>query len=41
VVFLVGTEIRVQTEDRLLAARFGEEFRQYRKHVRAYVPFVR
>ncbi len=39
--FLVGTEIRVRTEDKLLAERFGEEFRNYRSSVRAYIPFVR
>jgi len=40
-VFLVGTEIRVRLEDRLLAERFGNEFREYRASTRAYVPFVR
>jgi protein-S-isoprenylcysteine O-methyltransferase Ste14 len=39
--FVVGTEIRVHTEDRLLESRFGEEFQNYRSSVRAYVPFVR
>jgi protein-S-isoprenylcysteine O-methyltransferase Ste14 len=39
--FVAGTEIRVYTEDRLLASRFGERFFEYRKRVRAYVPFVR
>ena len=40
-VFVVGTEIRVRTEDRLLASRFGAEFKEYKKRVPAYVPFVR
>ena len=40
-IFVAGTEIRVYTEDRLLASRFGERFVEYRKRVRAYVPFVR
>ena len=40
-VFLVGTEIRVRTEDRLLESRFQDKFRAYRKKVPAYVPFVR
>ena len=40
-VFLVGTEIRVRIEDRLLAARFGEQFDQYRRSTRAYLPLVR
>jgi protein-S-isoprenylcysteine O-methyltransferase Ste14 len=39
--FVLGTEIRVHTEDKLLASRFGEEFRRYRKSVPAYLPFVR
>ena len=39
--FVVGTEIRVHTEDNLLASRFGREFAEYRKEVPAYVPFVR
>ena len=39
--FLVGTEIRVRAEDRLLAGRFGDAFAAYRSHVRAYMPFVR
>jgi protein-S-isoprenylcysteine O-methyltransferase Ste14 len=40
-VFLVGIEIRVRAEDRLLEDRFGDRFREYRKRVRAYIPFVR
>jgi len=40
-VFVTGTEIRVHTEDRLLASRFGAGFAEYKKRVRAYVPFVR
>jgi len=39
--FLIGTEIRVATEDRLLASRFGMDFDRYRAAVRAYLPFVR
>lgn len=39
--FVAGTEIRVHTEDGLLASRFGERFFEYRNRVRAYVPFVR
>jgi protein-S-isoprenylcysteine O-methyltransferase Ste14 len=41
VLFVAGTEIRVYTEDGLLASRFGERFFEYRRRVRAYVPFVR
>jgi len=40
VLFVVGTEIRVRTEEKLLADRFGEEFREYKAKVRAYIPFV-
>jgi protein-S-isoprenylcysteine O-methyltransferase Ste14 len=39
--FLAGTEIRVRTEDALLASRFGAGFEDYRRRVRAYVPMVR
>lgn len=41
VLALVGTEIRVRIEDRLLASRFGEQFRQYQQSVPAYLPFIR
>ena len=40
-IFLVGTEIRVRAEDRLLSERFGESFSAYRSRVRAYIPFLR
>lgn len=40
-IYIVGTEIRVRTEDKLLAGRFGQEFERYRKSVPAYIPFVR
>jgi protein-S-isoprenylcysteine O-methyltransferase Ste14 len=38
---IVGTEIRVRTEDALLESRFGEAFREYQKRVPAYVPYLR
>ena len=41
VLFIAGTEIRVRTEDGLLASRFGAEFEQYRNQVPAYIPFLR
>src|ERR1035437_5213159 len=41
VLFVAGTEVRVYTEDGLLASRFGERFLAYRKRVPAYLPFVR
>ncbi len=40
-VLLIGTEIRVRGEDALLARRFGDEFQEYRRTTRAYVPFLR
>lgn len=41
IVFVIGTEIRVRAEDRLLAARFQKEFEAYREQVRAYIPLIR
>jgi protein-S-isoprenylcysteine O-methyltransferase Ste14 len=41
VFFLIGTEIRVAAEERLLSERFKDSHTAYRKHVRAYIPFVR
>jgi protein-S-isoprenylcysteine O-methyltransferase Ste14 len=38
--FIAGTEIRVRTEERLLASRFGEEFETYKHNVSAYLPFL-
>ena len=40
VLFIIGTEIRVRTEEKLLEERFAEEFRKYKSQVRAYIPFV-
>jgi protein-S-isoprenylcysteine O-methyltransferase Ste14 len=40
-IYFIGTEIRVRTEDRLLASRFGDEFEAYRRAIPAYIPFVR
>lgn len=37
--FFLGTEIRVRTEEELLASRFGDEFRNYKSKVPAYIPF--
>lgn len=39
--FLIGIEIRVQAEDRLLEEHFQDEFMEYRGRVRAYIPFIR
>jgi len=41
VFYIAGTEIRVRTEDGLLASRFGERFEEYRRKVPAYIPLVR
>lgn len=38
---LIGTEIRVRSEDRLLSGRFPESFAAYRSRVPAYIPFIR
>lgn len=40
-VFVIGTEIRVRVEDRLLAARFGSLFEEYRRSTPAYIPYIR
>jgi protein-S-isoprenylcysteine O-methyltransferase Ste14 len=37
-VMIIGTEIRVRIEERLLASRFGDEFHDYQQRVGAYVP---
>jgi len=41
ILFLVGTEIRVRVEDALLESRFGEQAREFRREVSAYIPYVR
>lgn len=41
ILFLIGTEIRVQIEDKILASHFGDEFHRYRHHASAYIPFIR
>jgi protein-S-isoprenylcysteine O-methyltransferase Ste14 len=39
--FMIGTEIRVRIEDRLLASRFGDQFRDYQRSAPAYIPFLK
>ena len=39
--YVIGTEIRVSAEERLLASRFGDEYADYRRTARAYIPFIR
>ena len=41
VLFLAGTEIRMRVEDRLLASRFGERFRDYQLTVPQLIPFLK
>jgi protein-S-isoprenylcysteine O-methyltransferase Ste14 len=41
VLFVIGTELRVRTEEGLLASRFGEAFEEYKRQVPAYIPYVR
>ena len=38
---ILGTEIRVRAEDRLLAARFGERHARFKEETKAYIPLVR
>ena len=37
---VIGTEIRVRVEEKLLASRFGEQFLDYQRRVPAYIPFL-
>ena len=39
--FVIGTEMRIRTEDGLLASRFGQAFEEYKKNTPAYIPLVR
>src|SRR5215472_12048905 len=39
-VFLLGTEIRMRIEDRLLGSRFGEQFSEYQRTVPRLIPFL-
>ena len=39
--FVIGTEIRVRAEEKLLTYHFGDAYRSYRRQTRAYIPFVR
>lgn len=41
VLYIVGTEIRVHVEERLLSSRFGDQFERYRRRVSAYLPGLR
>jgi protein-S-isoprenylcysteine O-methyltransferase Ste14 len=39
--YIIGTEIRVRAEERLLADRFGSTFAAYRASTKAYIPLIR
>ena len=41
VAYVIGTEIRIRIEDRLLAENFGDEFHHYRHSAPAYISFIR
>jgi protein-S-isoprenylcysteine O-methyltransferase Ste14 len=41
VLMIIGTEIRIHAEERLLAERFGQAFADYKARVPAYIPFLR
>jgi protein-S-isoprenylcysteine O-methyltransferase Ste14 len=38
--FILGTEIRIRAEDRLLESHFQDAFRAWRSRTRAYIPFI-
>ena len=40
IVFLLGTLVRVRSEERLLRATFGTEYDEYARRVKALVPGV-
>jgi protein-S-isoprenylcysteine O-methyltransferase Ste14 len=39
--FLIGTEIRVRAEERLLAEHFKDSYEAYRARTSAFIPFIR
>ena len=41
VFYFIGTEIRIRIEERLLVAHFGDEYKDYRRRVDAYLPGLR
>jgi protein-S-isoprenylcysteine O-methyltransferase Ste14 len=40
-IFIIGTELRVRSEDAILEQYFGDVFVSYRNRVAAYIPFIR
>ena len=41
VFFLVGVQIRIRTEEKLLRETFGAKFDEYAARVPAFIPFIR
>jgi len=41
VLFLIGTEIRMRIEDKLLASRFGDQAQRYQHTVPRLIPFLK
>lgn len=39
-VFVIGTEIRIRSEEKLLRGAFGAEYEDYARRVKAFIPFV-
>ena len=40
VLFITGTNMRIRAEEGLLLEQFGDEYREYRKKVRMFIPFI-
>jgi protein-S-isoprenylcysteine O-methyltransferase Ste14 len=38
--FVIGTQLRIKSEEQLLRETFGEEFERYTKHVPSFIPFT-
>lgn len=39
--YVIGTEIRVRAEEKLLTAHFGQAYIEYKQRTRAYIPLIR
>ncbi len=39
--FVIGTVIRVRSEEKLLHEAFGREYEEYARRVPAFIPFAR
>ena len=40
VILLVGCWIRIQNEEKFVMVTFGEKYRNYKKHVKALIPYI-